>query len=134
MAGSTAISKDDLVAQALAEVLERAAAPPANLAAYAERYLSPSHRNNAAGGYPPTRRRTRENDSGPRTSDRASQPRRSRRRRVAQTAHCNGQLGAMILVRMGDESELSDEVLRGASLARYPGAEKAKAQGTKYAS
>ena len=45
-------SKDDLIAQALAEVLGRAAAPPADLADYAARYLSRGHRDNVAGGCP----------------------------------------------------------------------------------
>src|SRR4030095_9481092 len=44
--------KDDLIAQALAEVLGRAAPPPPDLAIYAERYLSPDHRGNVAGGCP----------------------------------------------------------------------------------
>ena len=45
-------SKDDLIAQALAEVLGPAAKPRADLAVYTERYLSPAHRNNVAGGCP----------------------------------------------------------------------------------
>ena len=84
-------SKDDLIAQALAEVLGRAATPPPELAVYAERYLSAAHRSNVAGGCPvaalagddaPARRRPRRDDRRAEGSDRTPQP------------HCAGGSGA----------------------------------------
>jgi TetR/AcrR family transcriptional repressor of nem operon len=117
-------SKDDLVAQALAEVLGRAAAPPADLAVYAERYLSPAHRSNVAGGCPVAAlaSETTRQPGGARAEmtaglkaqiERLSRiapgdPARKRRAAIGSWA---AMVGAMILARMSDDAELSDEVL-----------------------
>ena len=45
-------SKDDLIAQALAEALGRSEAPPGDLGALSEQYLSADHRDNCAAGCP----------------------------------------------------------------------------------
>ena len=117
-------SKDDLVAQALAEVLGRAATPPADLADYAKRYLSPDHRGNVAGGCPVAAlaSETIRQPGGARAEmtaglkaqiERLSRiapgdPARKRRAAIGSWA---AMVGAMILARMSDDAELSDEVL-----------------------
>jgi TetR/AcrR family transcriptional repressor of nem operon len=118
-------SKDDLIAQALAEVLGRAPAPPADLAAYAERYLTPVHRNDVAGGCPfaalasaairqPGGARAEMTAALKRQIERLSRIApggdEARKRRAAIGCWA-AMVGAMILARMSDESELSDEVL-----------------------
>jgi TetR/AcrR family transcriptional repressor of nem operon len=118
-------SKDDLIAQALAEVLGRAATPPADLAAYAERYLSPTHRNNVAGGCPVAAlaSETIRQPGGARAEMTAGLRHQIERlshiapgadaahRRRAAIGSWAAMVGAMILARMSDDSELSDEVL-----------------------
>ncbi|HET6158332.1 MAG TPA: helix-turn-helix domain-containing protein [Dongiaceae bacterium] len=118
-------SKDDLIAQALAEVLGRAGTPPADLTAYAARYLSPSHRNNVAGGCPVAAlaSETIRQPGGARAEMTAGLKhqieRLSRiapgadqaRKRRAAIGSWAAMVGAMILARMSDDSELSDEVL-----------------------
>jgi TetR/AcrR family transcriptional repressor of nem operon len=117
-------SKDDLVAQALAEVLGRAATPPPDLADYARRYLSPDHRSNVAGGCPVAAlaSETTRQPGGARAEmtaglkaqiERLSRiapgdPARQRRAAIGSWA---AMVGAMILARMSDDAELSDEVL-----------------------
>ena len=117
-------SKDDLVAQALAEVLGRDASPPADLADYAKRYLSPDHRSNVAGGCPVAAlaSETIRQPGGARAEmtaglkaqiERLSRiapgdPARKRRAAIGSWA---AMVGAMILARMSDDAELSDEVL-----------------------
>jgi TetR/AcrR family transcriptional regulator, transcriptional repressor for nem operon len=117
-------SKDDLVAQALAEVLGRAAALPADLADYTERYLSRDHRNNVAGGCPvaalasETIRQPGDARAAMTAGLRAQIDRLSRivpgdpaRKRRAAIGSWAAMVGAMILARMSDDAELSDEVL-----------------------
>lgn len=117
-------SKDDLIAQALAEVLGRAAAPPADLADYAARYLSPAHRSDVAGGCPVAAlaSETIRQPGGARAEmtaglkaqiERLSRiaPRGPAHKRRAAIGSWAAMVGAMILARMSDDAELSDEVL-----------------------
>jgi len=117
-------SKDDLIAQALAEVLGRAATPPADLATYGARYLSSDHRNNVAGGCPvaalasETTRQTGGARAEMTAGLKAQIERLSRiapgtpaHKRRAAIGSWAAMVGAMILARMSDDAELSDEVL-----------------------
>jgi len=117
-------SKDDLIAQALAEVLGRAAAPPADLADYAARYLSRGHRDNVAGGCPVAAlaSETPRQPGGVRaemTAGLKAQIERLSRIAPGDPAHKRraaigswaAMVGAMILARMSDDAHLSDEVL-----------------------
>jgi TetR/AcrR family transcriptional repressor of nem operon len=118
-------SKDDLIAQALAEVLGPAATPPADLTAYAERYLSPAHRSNLAGGCPVAAlaSETIRQPGGARSEMTVALKRHiehlsriapgadeSDRRRAAIGTWAS-MVGAMILARVSDETEFSDEFL-----------------------
>jgi TetR/AcrR family transcriptional repressor of nem operon len=118
-------SKDDLIAQALAHMLGHDAAPPANLAVYAERYLSPGHRANAADGCSVAAlasealRQTsgarsamtawlkRQIDRLSRVSPGADEAQK-RRNAIGTWASV---VGAVIMARMSDTSALSDELL-----------------------
>jgi TetR/AcrR family transcriptional repressor of nem operon len=118
-------SKDDLIAQALAQVPGHDAPPPTNLTVYAERYLSPDHRGDAADCCSlaalasETVRQTsvaraamtaglkRQIDRLSRISPGADETQK-RRNAIGTWA---SMVGAMILARMSDTSALSDEVL-----------------------
>jgi TetR/AcrR family transcriptional regulator, transcriptional repressor for nem operon len=118
-------SKEDLIAQALTHMLGHDAAPPTNLAVYAERYLSPDHRANVADGCSvaalasETLRQTssarsamtawlkRQIDSLSRIAPGADEAQK-RRNAIGTWA---SMVGAMIMARMSDTSALSDEVL-----------------------
>lgn len=118
-------SKDDLIAQALAEVLGPAAKPPVDLAAYAERYLSAAHRNNVAGGCPVAAlaSETIRQPGSARTEMTAALRRHIEHlsriapgadeadKRRAAIGTWASMVGAMILARVSDESEFSDELL-----------------------
>jgi TetR/AcrR family transcriptional regulator, transcriptional repressor for nem operon len=118
-------SKDDLIAQALAGVLGSAETPPADLAAVAERYLSPEHRDNFASGCPiaALASETVRQAHGARAEMTAGLERQiehlsriapgadEAHKRRAAIGHCAAMVGALILARMSDNSELSDEVL-----------------------
>jgi TetR/AcrR family transcriptional repressor of nem operon len=118
-------SKNDLIAQALAQVLGHDAAPPTDLAVYAEWYLSPGHRGNAADGcsVAALASETVRQAAGARAAMTAGLKRQidrlsrispgadeAQRRRNAIGTWAS-MVGAMILARMSDTSELSDEVL-----------------------
>jgi TetR/AcrR family transcriptional regulator, transcriptional repressor for nem operon len=118
-------SKDDLIAQALAEVLEDAKTLPADLAAFAEQYLSPAHRDNFACGCPvaalasetirqPGGARAEMTEGLRRQIEGLSQVApgadEGRKRRAA-IGSWVAMVGALILARMSDDAELSDEVL-----------------------
>jgi TetR/AcrR family transcriptional repressor of nem operon len=121
-------SKDDLIAQALAEVLDSDRTLPADRETCAEQYLSPAHRDNFACGCPvaalasktirqPGGARAEMTAGLKRTIERLSQiapgPDQPRKRRAA-IGSWAAMVGALILARMSDDSELSDEVLREA--------------------
>jgi TetR/AcrR family transcriptional regulator, transcriptional repressor for nem operon len=118
-------SKDDLIAQALAEALSPSEAAIGNLRAYREQYLSAGHRDNFAGGCPVAAlgSETIRQGSGARTAMTSSLKRqieqlsqsvpgadRARKRRAA-IGSWAAMVGALILARVSDESELSDEIL-----------------------
>lgn len=118
-------SKDDLIAQALAEVLEDAKTLPADLAAFAGQYLSPAHRDNFACGCPvaalasetirqPGGARAEMTEGLKRQIEGLSQVTpgadEGRKRRAA-IGSWAAMVGALILARMSDDSALSDEVL-----------------------
>jgi TetR/AcrR family transcriptional repressor of nem operon len=119
-------SKDDLIAQALTQVLGQDAPPPTDLAAYAERYLSPGHRENVADGcsVAALASETVRQASGARAAMTAGLRRQIDR--LSRISPCADEaqkrrnaigtwasmVGAMILARMSDTSELSDEMLR----------------------
>jgi TetR/AcrR family transcriptional regulator, transcriptional repressor for nem operon len=118
-------SKDDLIAQALAEVLGGDVAPPPNLAAYAERYLSSSHREDVARGCPfaALASDTSREGGSARAAMTAGLKRQierlgsvapgadEARKRRAAIGSWAAMVGAMILARMSDDPEISDEVL-----------------------
>ena len=118
-------SKDDLIAQAVGEVLSRSEAATDNLPGFRERYLSPEHRDDFAGGCPfaaLASEATRQ-DHGARAAMTSSLKRQiellSRTAPGADKAHKRraaigtyaAMVGALILARMSDESDFSDEIL-----------------------
>jgi TetR/AcrR family transcriptional regulator, transcriptional repressor for nem operon len=118
-------SKDDLIAQALAEALSPSEAAIGNLRAFREQYLSSGHRDNFAGGCPVAAlaSETIRQGSGARTAMTSSLKRqiehlsqtvpgadRAHRRRAA-IGSWAAMVGALILARVSDEPELSDEIL-----------------------
>lgn len=118
-------SKDDLIAQALAKVFEQDGTPLADLVAWAREYLSPKHRDNFAGGCPMAAlaSETIRQTGGARTEMTAGLKRQiehlsriapgaddARKRRTA-IGSWAAMVGAVILARMSDDSELSGEVL-----------------------
>ena len=118
-------SKDDLIAQALAQLLGHDAAQPADLAVYAERYLSPGHRGNVADGcsVAALASETLRQTSGARAAmtawlkrhidglSRISPGADEAQKRQNAIGTWASMVGAMIMARMSDTSELSDEVL-----------------------
>jgi TetR/AcrR family transcriptional regulator, transcriptional repressor for nem operon len=118
-------SKDDLIAQALADVLESTAGLPTELMALADRYLSTAHRDNSAIGclFPALSSETIHQSGAVRAamtaglkqrigylSGIATGPDKPRRRRAA-IGTWAAMVGAVILARMTNDSELSDEIL-----------------------
>ena len=118
-------SKDDLIAQALADVQERTAPRSADLRGYAERYLSHSHLNNIAGGCPVAALASEaiRQPGGARAqmtaglrrqietlSSLAPDAKEEDRRRDA-IGSWAAMVGAVILARMSDDPALSSEVL-----------------------
>ena len=118
-------SKDDLIGRALAEVLGPATSPPADLAAYAERYLSPAHRNNVAGGCPVA---ALASETIRQPGDARAEMTVALRRHIEHLSRIApgadeadkrraaigtwaSMVGAMILARVSDESKFSDEIL-----------------------
>lgn len=118
-------NKDDLIAQTLAELQGEAEPLSADLAALAEQYLSPEHRDNFACGCPvaalasetirqPGSARAEMTAGLKRQIERLSQVApgagQAHRRRAA-IGSWAAMVGALILARMSDDSELSNEVL-----------------------
>jgi TetR/AcrR family transcriptional repressor of nem operon len=118
-------SKDDLILQALAEVLGGPETPPADLVAAAGQYLLPEHRDNFAGGCPmaalasecvrqPGAVRAEMTTGLKRQIELLSRIApgavEARKRRTA-IGSWAAMVGALILARMSDDSGLSDEVL-----------------------
>jgi TetR/AcrR family transcriptional repressor of nem operon len=118
-------SKDDLIAQTLAHVLAADAGGGGDLRAYVDAYLSPRHRDNAAGGCPTaclaadirhqTAAARAAMTEGLRSQiDRVSaalprvSPADNRRAAIGSWA---AMVGALILARAIDDPALSDEIL-----------------------
>lgn len=118
-------SKDDLIAAVLAELVVAPAPEIVGLGPYAERYLSPEHRDDRAGGCPVAalgaetirqspqaraamteglRRQIDRLGRGAAGADAAA-------RRQAAIGGWAAMVGAMILARMSDDPALSDDVL-----------------------
>jgi TetR/AcrR family transcriptional repressor of nem operon len=118
-------SKDDLIAQALAEVLGNAEASPADLTAAAEQYLSPEHRDNFADGclMAALASETARQTHGARAEMTAGLKRQIEQlsriapgadetnKRRAAIGSSAAMVGALILSRMSDDVELADEIL-----------------------
>jgi TetR/AcrR family transcriptional repressor of nem operon len=118
-------SKDDLIAQALADVLENSELPT-ELMALADRYLSPGHRDNFAiscalatlssetirqsGAVRAAMTAGLKQQIGYLSGGAAPGPDKRRRRRAAIGTWAT-MVGALILARMTNDSELSDEIL-----------------------
>ena len=118
-------SKDDLIAQALADVLESSEGLPTELMAFADRYLSTTHRDNFAIGclFAALSSETIHQSGAVRAAMTAGLKQRigylseiapgpdKRRRRRAAIGTWAAMVGALILARMTNDSELSDEIL-----------------------
>jgi TetR/AcrR family transcriptional repressor of nem operon len=118
-------SKDDLTDQAVAEALGSAETPRAELATLAEQYLSPAHRDNVAGGCPVAALASEapRQPGGVRAEMTAGLKRQidhlsrvapgmdEAQRRRAAIGSWAAMVGGLILARMSDDPDLSDEVL-----------------------
>lgn len=119
-------SKDDLIAQTLAQVLTPVAPAELDLARYAAGYLSPAHRDDLAGGCPTaglaaeTIRQAPEARAAMTAGLRRQIERLSRNapgatpaaKRQAAIGSWAAMVGAIILARMSDDPRLSDELLK----------------------
>jgi len=118
-------SKEDLIAAALADTLARTRPNIESLSAYAAFYLSPEHRDDLAGGCPTaalaaeTIRQAPEARAAMTSSIRTQIARMSEKspektpakRRQTAIATWSAMVGAMVLARVSDDRELSDEIL-----------------------
>jgi TetR/AcrR family transcriptional repressor of nem operon len=118
-------SKDDLIAAALAELVVASEPGPLALRAFATRYLSPSHRDNPAGGCPVAALASDTIRQAPEARAAMTEGLRRQIARLADgaaAAEAKGarqtaigswaaMVGAMILARMSDDPVLSDEIL-----------------------
>ncbi|TIS54175.1 TetR/AcrR family transcriptional regulator [Mesorhizobium sp.] len=118
-------SKDDLVAQALAHVLALDKGEDGDLRAYVDAYLSPRHRDNAAGGCPTAGLAADIRHQTPAARSAMTEGLRSQidrigtalpeldpaDRRRAAIGSWAAMVGAVILARAIDDPALSDEVL-----------------------
>jgi TetR/AcrR family transcriptional repressor of nem operon len=120
-------SKDDLIAQALAHVLDAGSSAEIDLAAYASGYLSPHHRDDIACGCPVAALGAETIRRGPEARaamtdglrrqiellSRTAPGMDAAERRQAAIGSWAAMVGAVILARLSDDPELSDEVLAG---------------------
>lgn len=118
-------SKDDLIARTLAELQGGNEARPADLAAIVERYLSPEHRDDFGHGCPVAALASEviRQPGGARREMTAGLKRQFERlagvapglteeqRRRAAIGNWSAMVGALILARMTDDPDLSNEVL-----------------------
>ncbi|QWG21604.1 TetR/AcrR family transcriptional regulator [Bradyrhizobium sediminis] len=118
-------SKDDLVAQALAHVLAADSGGGGDLRGYVDAYLSPRHRDNAAGGCPTAGLAATIRHQTPAARSAMTEGLRSQidriekalpeldpaDRRRAAIGSWAAMVGAVILARAIDDSVLSDEIL-----------------------
>ncbi len=118
-------SKDDLIAQTLAHVLAANSAGGLDIRAYADAYLSPRHRDNAAGGCPIAGLAAAIRHQTPAARSAMTEGLRSQIHRIdaalpeldpadrrrAAIGSWAAMVGAVILARAVDDPALSDEVL-----------------------
>jgi len=118
-------SKDDLIAQAIAHVLPGTTGGGGGLGAYLDAYLSPSHRDDAAGGCPTAglaagiRHQTSAARAAMADGFRSQIERISKalpaaspaERRCMAIGSWSAMVGAVIIARAIDDAALSDEVL-----------------------
>ena len=118
-------SKDDLIAQTLAHVLALDAGGGGDLRAYVDAYLSPRHRDNAAGGCPTAGLAADIRHQTPAARAAMTEGLRSQINRVSEAlpgvsaadrrraaiGSWTAMVGAVILARAIDDPALSDEVL-----------------------
>ncbi|MDB5447013.1 MAG: TetR family transcriptional regulator [Phenylobacterium sp.] len=118
-------SKEDLIANALQDALSDAPGPSDELAAYAAEYLAPKHRDDLAGGCPTaglaaeSLRQTPEARAALTAGLRRQIERLSRAapgadpaaRRRAAIGSWAAMVGALVLSRVSDDRQLSDELL-----------------------
>lgn len=118
-------SKDDLIAQTLAHVLAGDVAGKGDLRTFVDSYLSPRHRDNAAGGCPTAGLAADIRHQTPAARSAMTEGLRSQidrvgkalpelnaaDRRRAAIGSWAAMVGAVILARAIDDPELSDEVL-----------------------
>jgi TetR/AcrR family transcriptional repressor of nem operon len=118
-------SKEDLIAQSLADLLERADIPPGEIGTIARQYLSPDHRDNWGLGCPVAALAPETIRSG--SSARAEMTAGLERRidGLARAVHASGEalgrraaigslaamVGALILARASEDAALSNEIL-----------------------
>lgn len=118
-------SKEDLIAQTLAHVLAADAGGGGDLQAYLDAYLSPRHRDNAAGGCPTAGLAAAIRHQSPAARSAMTEGLRSQidrigkalpeldaaERRRAAIGSWVAMVGAVILARAIDDPALSDEIL-----------------------
>lgn len=118
-------SKEDLIAEAMADSLARAAVPSNGFAAFTAVYLSRLHRDNLASGCPTAAlaAETARQTGGARAALTAGLKRQidqlarvapgadAAQRRRAAIGNWAAMVGALILARLSDDPALSDEVL-----------------------
>jgi len=118
-------SKDELIAGALADVLAKRPEPSGNLATYAAGYLSPTHRDNRAGGCPTAalagetirlagRARAEMTTGLKRQIERLTRiatGETAAQKRQAAIGSWAAMVGGMIMARVSDDPALSGEIL-----------------------
>lgn len=113
-------SKDDLIAQTLADVLALDADRQVDLARYAKAYLSPTHRDDLAGGCPTAALSAETIRQSPEARAAMTQGLRRQievlsqgdpEKRQAAIGSWAAMVGAVILARASDDPKLSDELL-----------------------
>ena len=118
-------SKDDLIAETLAEILVADPGKESNFQAFVDAYLSPKHRDNAANGCPTaglaalTRHQAASSRKAMSVGLRTQIERLSKvspgttaaKKRRAAIANWSAMVGAIILARAVDDRALSDEIL-----------------------
>jgi TetR/AcrR family transcriptional repressor of nem operon len=135
-------SKDDLIAQTLAHVLAADAGQGRDLRAFAKRYLSRRHRDDAAAGCPMAGLAAAVRHQAPASRSAMTEGLRSQIERIAATLPAAGaaerrrvaigswaaMVGAVILARAVDDAALSDELLEQTRLWVEAGIDRSSGQ------
>lgn len=118
-------SKDDLIAETLAHALAADSVGGLDYAAFVRSYLSPRHRDSAAGGCPTAGLAAATRHQTPAAQTAMTEGLRTQIARIERAIPCDGSsdkrsaaigswaamVGAVILARAVDDPELSDEIL-----------------------